>query len=591
MPPFRPFGRPHPALPPFTLTRCLALLLGGLSASLGHAALPDAGQLLKQQQQQPLSAPLPRETAPATQVPTPAPQAQQGLVARITAITFSGATHLAPLDTLHALVADALNQDLDHAQLQALALRVTQYLRGQGFVLARAFLPRQDLTDGRLEISIQEGRLQSSDDRIVLKTSTRLDPARLKAIAQAALPRNQALRQQDLERAVLLMNDQPGITARTTLEKGDEPGTSRLVVTATQDDPVQGLISADNFGSRSTGLERVTAQVRVLDPSGRGDRLTLSTTQSRGTQTYSGQYTTPLNADGLQLQLAGSHLAYSVGAPLQALELTGRAVSVSTGVSYPLLRTRERNLAVQAVYEVKMLKDDAMGVNLRERRLHNVVTSLTGSLVDGLGGGGFNDGSLSWTHGDVGLQHNPDDAVADAASARTQGHFDKLNVQLSRFQNLGLSEDWTAFLALSGQLASRNLDSSEKFILGGPTGVRAYAVGEAAGDAGWLGTLELRRKLTLPGVTRAQALLFVDTGAVRLHRSPWTGSLTNAENRNDYPLAGWGLGLNLAWDKWFVQSAVALPLGHNPGRNVDGTEADGKDSQIRAWLQATRRFD
>jgi hemolysin activation/secretion protein len=51
---------------------------------------------------------------------------------------------------------------------------------------------------------------------------------------------------------------------------------------------------------------------------------------------------------------------------------------------------------------------------------------------------------------------------------------------------------FTLYASFSGQRASKNLDSSEEFFLGGPNGVRAYPQGEGAGDEGWLSRLELR---------------------------------------------------------------------------------------------------
>ncbi|EWS62536.1 Heme/hemopexin transporter protein HuxB precursor [Hydrogenophaga sp. T4] len=81
----------------------------------------------------------------------------------------------------------------------------------------------------------------------------------------------------------------------------------------------------------------------------------------------------------------------------------------------------------------------------------------------------------------------------------------------------------TSFMAsVAGQVASTNLDSSEKMQLGGMYGVRAFPEGEASADQGAVLTLEARQLLPLservPG--QAQLVAFVDAGSVTLNKNP-----------------------------------------------------------------------
>ena len=151
---------------------------------------------------------------------------------QLKAIRFSGDTELAGAENLTELTKPVLGKTLDHAGLQQLVESLTRYLRGRGYVLARAYLPRQDLTDGELEIALVKGRLQSDASRVEVNSDTRSSPERLRRIAEAALPENKVLRAEDLERALLLINDQPGVSAQSALDMGSEPGTSRLLINA-----------------------------------------------------------------------------------------------------------------------------------------------------------------------------------------------------------------------------------------------------------------------------------------------------------------------------------------------------------------------
>lgn len=570
----------------------LALAIAAALPLLAQAAT-DAGQILNQQQQN-LPAPPRRADPPVLQVPPTAPApaaAATGLRVLLKGVRFSGATTMASPEELQARVQSQIGKTLGHAELQGLADELTAWLRGRGHLLARAYLPRQDLTEGQLEIALVDGRLQPGRGRIVIQGQTRIAPERLAAIAEAALPEGQALHTDDLERALLLMNDLPGISARSTLERGDAPGTSKLIVDAREGAAFGGLVTLDNFGGRSTGSARLGGRFDWLDPLAIGDAVGLQAGLSEGTRQLGASYGLPLGADGWRLKAEASTLRYDVGGTLAPLDLQGSADAMQLAAAYPLLRTRERNVSLQLGYERKRLRDEGAGSNLRRRALDSLLLTLSGNRFDGLAGGGLNEGSLTLTRGRADLSGNAADLRVDAASARSDGGYTTLGGQASRLQSLDtLAPSWSLFASLRGQLASRNLDSSEKFLLGGPGGVRAYPVGEAPGDEGVIGTLELRRSLTLPALASVQAFGFVDAGMVRLHDRPWPGSVDSDSGRNRYSLAGIGLGLNVAAGDWSLRGSLARTVGDNPGRSSAGTDADGRRSRHRAWLQASLSF-
>ena len=144
------------------------------------------------------------------------------------------------------------------------------------------------------------------------------------------------------------------------------------------------------------------------------------------------------------------------------------------------------------------------------------------------------------------------------------------------------------FASLRGQLAGGNLDSSQKFILGGPSGVRAYPVGEASGDEGHALTLEGRFDVpNMPAWAATQLVGFFDSGWVKLHHDIYAGAITNATGKNDYWLNGAGVGLNIGKaGQYSVRTTYARTLGDNPGRSATGKDADNRSEDNRFWLQA-----
>jgi hemolysin activation/secretion protein len=162
--------------------------------------------------------------------------------------------------------------------------------------------------------------------------------------------------------------------------------------------------------------------------------------------------------------------------------------------------------------------------------------------------------------------------LADSQSAQTAGWYDVLRWQLARQQPLGDS-GINLSLRFGGQVASKNLDSSEKLYLGGASGVRAYPVSEAGGSSGQLATVELQSKVH----QYARLSTFVDWGRVKNRGGHGKG----------YDLSGVGIALNLIGISGVdVQLAWAHRLGNNPNALPNGNDQDGSLKRNRFWLSA-----
>lgn len=81
------------------------------------------------------------------------------------------------------------------------------------------------------------------------------------------------------------------------------------------------------------------------------------------------------------------------------------------------------------------------------------------------------------------------------------GTFARFNYRVGHDQSFGttaISSTLSFFNQFTGQMASKNLDSSQKLLLGGPLAVRAYGIGEGAVDKGTVFTTELRARWQPP---------------------------------------------------------------------------------------------
>jgi hemolysin activation/secretion protein len=173
----------------------------------------------------------------------------------------------------------------------------------------------------------------------------------------------------------------------------------------------------------------------------------------------------------------------------------------------------------------------------------------------------------------------PGSLAAYAATARSNGAYRKLWFNASRLQRV--TDDVSLYAGFTGQLASKNLDPSEKFVLGGMDGVRAYPQGEGFGDEGYLLQLEARLRLARLSASAGgivQLVGFVDTGHVSIDRNPWYAG----DNARDLSAAGVGL----TWTdpgRFALRTYYAVKLGSEEAQSAP-------DRAGRFWIQAIKYF-
>ena len=584
----------------FQITTRLSILSLALSSTLVSlptfvlAAQPDAGQILQQQQQQRQTLPdrLPAlEKSKANKPAASKPATKTVAQVKVRAFHFEGNAGLASESELQALVADSVGKPLTFADLQGLAERITAYLKKKGFFLASAYLPQQDVTSGVIQFTLLSGKLQHA--LTINGHNLRLKPTQLQAIADHAIPADAALQVEDLERAMLLMNDLPGMQVRSSLAPSNTPGVAQLVLDASEGPAFSSRLSADNYGNQYTGIHRAVGNLSWQDPARVGDQLSLNWTNA--TDLTSGQldYSVPIHPNGARVNLSLSRLRFRVGEEFKALDITGSAQTFAVSASYPIIRSRALNVWSSLGYTGKSLQDRTANIATRDKQINARNLSVSGDSYDSWGGGGLNSFSFSFTGGELDLSRVAGDLAADSTTAGTQGDYAKLNYSIARLQQI--TPALSFFSALNGQYAGQNLDSSEKFILGGPSGVRAYPSGEASGDRGEIINLELRYDLPTNRFSdfgQWQLVTFADAGHIRLYDTPWTGAITNISGTNEYLLTGAGIGLNLTQSsRYAVRTAWASQLGRdNPGRTTAGLNSDGKSGNNSFWLQALAWF-
>jgi hemolysin activation/secretion protein len=255
----------------------------------------------------------------------------------------------------------------------------------------------------------------------------------------------------------------------------------------------------------------VSSSTRPCGPAPRPALLTSGSGLSYGQLDY--RYL--LDGAGTVLGASASELYYQLSGRLAPLEAHGTAQVDSLYLSQPLIRAVAGNLYLQLQYDHKDLLDhlDAAAID-DDRETNDVTLTLAGDRRDSRGVTNFN---VSATLDHVSFE-NYAAGLADSIGANTQGGSEHYDFTVARLQQL--DERDGVYLAATGQLASRNLDPSDQFYLGGPSNVRGYDVGALTGADGYVLTAEWRRSLPLPWRGAWLASLFVDRGHLAVYKEP-----------------------------------------------------------------------
>ncbi|AUW57075.1 ShlB/FhaC/HecB family hemolysin secretion/activation protein [Sphingobium sp. SCG-1] len=441
---------------------------------------------------------------PASSAIAEVPVALSGTVTPV-GIVISGAPDIPPFVFSENIVSYS-GRPLEHADLARLASDVAKVAHERGFPFATAVIPPQSMANGVLSVTLDEGKVDAV--RVIGASNAAAD-----RILMAALATGKPTRQADLERAILLVGDLPGVTV-TQSQFLRHDGFGVLLVTIAQEKQ-SAYLQIDNRGSKEIGPIRSTLLANVNNVATAGDEVGLLVAQTplqpREFVFVRARYSLPIDHAGSVLGISGSFGRSNPGASLRDLDVIGKSVDAAISYSRSLRRSRAQSYALNFELRTLRTKQTLFGRQLRDDRL----TTLSGSLdgVTAMAGGKLRSqvlivGGLPLS----GVSHEGDKMLS-----RVDGD--------ARFVTASYSVEWTGKLwrklslaaASTGQVASRPLLATMEIGAGGPAYGRAYDYAERTGDQGILGLVELRfdgGKLVPGVIDNFQIFSSVDGGYV-----------------------------------------------------------------------------
>jgi hemolysin activation/secretion protein len=252
------------------------------------------------------------------------------------------------------------------AELYAAASTLEHAYAAAGYILARVVVPPQRLVDGGpVRLSVVDGVIERVDVSAVPERQRAVVAGRMAAVVGAP-----HVTLAEIERRLLLVGDLPGIALKSTLAQGTIPGGTLLVVEASQQ-LVTGSVGIDDRLPNSLGTWAFNTSAAINDALGWGEQAYVSYSTSPGDwgvprlRVAGGGVVVPIGNDGFTLNPEYTESIARPIPPPGTPATVGDFRRLALRASYPLIRTRDETLSLQASGEWDDETLDATGFGTR----------------------------------------------------------------------------------------------------------------------------------------------------------------------------------------------------------------------------------
>ena len=473
-------------------------------------------------------------------------------------------------EILYNMYKDMVGQKVSFADLNEIAQRVTKKYREDGYIFSRAVLPPQKVVDGVVHLRAIEGRIAhvklvghyTDKNGLIQKFADQISTTR-------------AANSKEIERYLLLINDLPGVTARSLIKPSEESGGGDLIIDV-EEKSNEGSVSVDNRGSRYLGPYRGTAVGALNDMFGLHDRTTLRgiiTSDTKELRFGDISHEEQIGDNGAKITARAAITSSEPGGNIASQDIKGDSQMYDLEGVYPVVRSRQYNFNLVAGFNALNSTTDVSTVQTALDRVRTARVGTRFDLTDTLKG--VNQFELMATQS-LHLMGATEDGVG---RSRANGHEEFLKGDLTATRVQQLPDLWSVMVSGTGQVANHPLLASEEFTIGGPTYGRAYDTGEMTGDNGYAGVAELRYGGPVESnkiLQSYQAYTFIDYGKVT-NQDPAVGEAA----RDSLTSAGLGVRFNLQQD---FSSYVELDKPMNKPVASEG------DTGSRLFFSVLKRF-
>jgi hemolysin activation/secretion protein len=508
-----------------------ALADAGLSAARAQQS-PDLSNIdrrIKEREQRLL----PKEGAPLPDLGRAKVPAEAVTAFTLSGVVIEGATAIEPA-RFAPLYEEFLATTVGSTEVSEILRRITQLYQDEGYFLTTAEAPPQAITAGVMRVRVIEGRIS--------RFSVTGDESKRDLVGRYAhtVLGERPSRLDTVERALLLMEDLPGITVTPNLVPiGGGTGEYELVARIDAK-LVDASVQADNRGTPEVGRLQGFLNGALNDALGFGESISANfatvPTQPEELLYGAASVAVPVGNAGTYVSALGAYGAVDPGSTKAAVDSEIRIAQFLGRIWHPLLRSRQQSLWLSGTFDYRNFREQQFDDTVISDRLRTFRAAATYGLTDGFNGD--NQVKLEVSQGiDFLGASDPGSPTLSRPDGRSD--FTKLTGAVIRVQKI--TDRIGLQLGVAGQWSADPLLSYEEFSLGGEQFGRAYDYGEVTGDDGIAGSGELRYgdATKWPWLNEYQVYGFYDIGAV------WNDQPDGGSTRDSLTSAGGGLRLML----------------------------------------------
>lgn len=368
--------------------------------------------------------------------------------------------------------------------IEVVADTITRYYRERGFILAKAYIPKQHVRDGVVTITLLLGQL----GEVEVKNNKRYSEKLIKRVFNKSLAK--PVTNESVEENLYLINDLAGLSVSGYFEAGSQVGDTKLNVNVNEEKRYAANIRLDNHGSDKTGEYRAYTDFYLNNPLGIGDQLQLGVLGSFNPENSlygSLRYSLPLYTPKLAFSLGASNndfVSATAGSTSDSdFEITGKSLVVDGAFTYKLNRTRKENRSI--ILGFSDIKSEIEYGDLLNAGTEKTVRKIDLTYAFDV----LNEQKRVLHQGGITLTAS--DFVAGAEEGQDQSpgiiSFDYSRLSFVKVPFTDKESKW--ILRSAGQFSDAALSEVLQFGLAGPTRARGFEITEFyADDAVFLGS-------------------------------------------------------------------------------------------------------
>ncbi|HHF4422582.1 TPA: heme/hemopexin-binding protein HxuB [Haemophilus influenzae] len=475
-------------------------------------------------------------------------------------------------DELAHILKNYVGKEVSLSDLSNLANEISEFYRNNNYLVAKAILPPQEIEQGTVKILLLKGNV----GEIRLQNHSALSNKFVSRLSNTTVNTSEFILKDELEKFALTINDVPGVNAGLQLSAGKKVGEANLLIKINDAKRFSGYVSVDNQGNKYTGRYRLAAGTKVSNLNGWGDELKLDLLSSNQANLKNARidYSSLIDGYSTRFGVTANYLDYKLGGNFKSLQSQGHSHTLGAYLLHPTIRTPNFRLSTKVSFNHQNLTDEQQAATAKQKRKIN-------SLTAGIDGSWnlIKDGttyfSLSTLFGNLANQTNESKHYA-TEDFQPKSHFTVYNYRLSHEQILPKSFAFN--IGINGQFADKNLESSQKMLLGGLSGVRGHQAGAASVDEGHVIQTEFKHYLPVFSQSVLVSSLFYDYGLGKYYKN---SQFLAQSVKNNVKLQSVGAGLSLSdAGSYAINVSVAKPLDNN----IDNAD------KHQFWLSMIKTF-